>query len=260
VPESGLKDAAPDAIAARHFYRSACYQQSKSMAEDHGMDAYWALPLPGAFCVRGDSFLASPNTSRSRLLASDTIDLLSSRRSNLVRMQMGLGLPVRDVLSDNGCMQLQTALMAKIFRQSNDTTSRTKGNWRRGKNVQLTYGELCNIGALSDEDVSINKNHKNAPRWLFRNAIADYGRISRVFQKWIAHLIQWTVTYRAERPANREGGFKAYDLLSTGDVGELRNERFFQFAKLCDLLAEQLNAAVPWDNNEEVNLREKISR
>jgi hypothetical protein len=228
------KQASARALAARHWYRTAC----DPTGNGDGMgESVIVLRLPGHFITRGDSFLASPETSRSRLLAWQAMDLLSSRRSNLIRLQMGLGLPVRDVLPDEICGDLRTALRCANRRSEDLARDRRTLH-------EMTYEDLAGRGARYDNATKEVGGGFSEARWLFRNAISDYDRISRPIQKWLARLLHWTVAYRASHVTTWAGGFHAYDELADCRLDTIRSyPSFVEFAKQCDFLAADLEAA-----------------
>ena len=137
------------AVASRHWYKTACTFSNDLYNSDGIHDSLEALRLPGHFSARGDWYLGSPASSRSRLLAQHAIDLLSSRRGNLARMHQGLGLPVRDVMDDETCRNLRTALRYRIPK----TTDTEQDSGRQAGNAddnekhhlaEITYGDLIN--------------------------------------------------------------------------------------------------------------------
>ncbi len=81
------------AVASRHWYQTACDFQDRAPVGE----SLVALRLPGHFSVRGDWFLAVARNSRSMRLADRALDLLSTRRANVDRLQLGLGLPTRKI-------------------------------------------------------------------------------------------------------------------------------------------------------------------
>jgi hypothetical protein len=225
-------------VATRHWYKTAC-EFSAQLTKEGGDEATpWPLRLPGNYSVRGDWFLASPATSRSALLARHAIDLLCSRRSNITRMQFGLGLPVRDVLDDTG---------SALRRPSGFTGERDL--------AELTYEELCWLGAPKE-------SHGGAGsfRWLWRTSIKDYDRINQAFLKWIARVIQWTVDYRRAQRSNWIGGFATYDRLSQGNPRAPGFESFIEFGQLCDLFLSDLKAASREDGPAEAGFRWTVRR
>jgi len=88
----------PTAISARHWYSTATLATKNS----DPLDPLVPVGLPGSYSVRGDWFLAVAKGSRSPLLADRAMDLLSSRLSNMTRLQYGLGLPTRITLKEHG--------------------------------------------------------------------------------------------------------------------------------------------------------------
>ena len=216
------RDCSLNAVASRHWYKTACDFSARIQSEQGVHDGVSLLRLPGKFSTRGDWFLASSEGSRSRLLGQHAIDLLSSRRANLTRMQMGLGLPVRDVLHPEGTPRLRTALQCEV----------------KGVLSQVPYEDLverCGIvpGSFRDDFF-----------WLWRSSFTDYDRQSRVLQKWLARIFQWTIRYRREHPKKWEGGFLAYDQMSQGNFERFQTySSSAEFAEHCDLLLDELRAA-----------------
>jgi len=84
-----------DAVAARHWYSTAA-----AVPRWESSDPRVPIPMPGRFTVRGDWFLAVAGGSRSARLGCHAIDVLSSRRANIRRFQLGLGLPTRKIMED----------------------------------------------------------------------------------------------------------------------------------------------------------------
>src|SRR5262249_9623181 len=79
------------AVASRHWYKTA----SQCPDEITSKEPLVAVRLPGRFSVRGDWFLAVSGGSRSIRQAERALDLLNSRRANVIRLQLGVGLPTR---------------------------------------------------------------------------------------------------------------------------------------------------------------------
>lgn len=80
-----------EAIAARHWYKTACMAASNGEKTGHSSELMVAVRLPGHYSARGDWFLAAAKGSRSARLAERAIDVLSSRRANILRLQRGVG-------------------------------------------------------------------------------------------------------------------------------------------------------------------------
>jgi KaiC/GvpD/RAD55 family RecA-like ATPase len=221
------KDPSSTAMAVRHYYRTACHEQMRGMEKGPDEPPY-ILAMPGNFSTRGDSFLASAKASRSQLMASNAIDLLCSRRANLTRMQMGIGLPVRDVMEEEQCKEMRTALRAKNSGGALD---------------DVRYEKLCSLGEKPPNEES-GTGEPAKLQWFFRNGIPDYDRISRTMQKWLARLFRWTISYRARHVLGWDGGFHGYDALSVHTFGPfLTYTSFDEFSKLCDYLIAELEAA-----------------
>lgn len=148
-------------VASREWYHTASAILRKP-------DANHLVPLrlPGRFSTRGDWSLAAARGSRSTVLAHKALDLLSSRRNNLLRLQDGIGLPVRDVLLDPSVGEMPTAL--KVFDNHEKRV------------VSLSYGDVCRLGCT--EELPDFK-------WLWRSRILDYQRDSFYWRRWISRMI-----------------------------------------------------------------------
>jgi hypothetical protein len=218
------KEPSEFAMAVRHYYRTACHEQMRQ-TENGPDEPHYLLAMPGSFSTRGDSFLASAKASRSQLMASNAIDLLCSRRANLTRMQMGIGLPVRDVMEPEQCKEMRTALRAINA---------------GGALGDVKYDRLSNLGGTPPDETENPKKLE----WLFRNGLPDYDRISRTMQKWLTRLFRWTISYRARHVLGWDGGFHGYDALSVHTFGAFFTYTSFdEFGKLCDYLIAELEAA-----------------
>lgn len=235
------KQAAAGAVAVRHWYRTACPATSKALAADGIRDAPLLFRMPGSYSARADSFLASPSDSRSRLLAWHAMDLLSSRRANIERMRLGVGLPVRDIL-DQRAAEMPTALRhvspgRKKPAGDEGAVSTPNASPSASRLTDVTYGELYAHGGGYFGD-GCN------PLWLYRSAIQGYDRINRALQNWLFRLIHWTITLKAEKGLRWEGGLRAYDALERKTFSLLFDyDSFEQFGTFCDLLVAETKAA-----------------
>jgi len=230
------RSASMQAVASRHWYKTACSFATQLYETEGIHDAMVPLRLPGSFSVRGDWFLGSPRSSRSRLLARHAFDLLCSRRANLTRMQYGLGLPVRDVVEDDEeCGRLRTALRCRV--PESDHAAGAGENQKTVGSTQMPYGRLATLGN-SKED------RTDGFQWLWRPRIPEYDRQSRTLQKWTARMFRWTVELRESLARDWQGGFGAYDHLTCRRFAELYEyQSFWQFAEHVDLLVEELRAS-----------------
>jgi KaiC/GvpD/RAD55 family RecA-like ATPase len=218
-------------VASRHWYKTACTFSQELYQSDGIHDSLVAMRMPGKYSMRGDWYLGTPKSSRSKLLAQHALDLLCSRRANLARMQQGLGLPVRDIAMNSACKEFRTALRCKLRRPDDGHEA--------GKAIQLSteikYGELVELGAHhSSKDFA----------WLLRSDIDGYDRLGRPLQKWLVRLFHWTRDYKVRRAREWTGGFPAYDELTCKyfDLTQ-RYDSFVAFGELCDLLLDELDAA-----------------
>ena len=187
-PVTGCEDAS--AIAIRHWFKSACDTQSLGRAK-----GLIPVGLPGNFSVRGDWFLAVSSASRSYRLADRCLDVLTSGRGNFARMQMGLGLPTRDIMA--GCEgELRTGLVAPLKSAMGATDRSRIGN--------VAFGDLCRLGEQTDKDF----------HWLWRSSIRHYDLRATIWQKWLVRVaLAWLET-KGEFDRNWVGGLALYDKIS----------------------------------------------
>lgn len=106
------RDVSPLAVSARHWYKTASKFMDSLTPEQ--IESNWVpVRLPGHFSVRSDWFLAVAGGSRSNRLADHALDLLSSQRANVTRLQEGIGLPTRKLFDkDEDRAQLRTRLVS----------------------------------------------------------------------------------------------------------------------------------------------------
>lgn len=188
------RQSSPDAVSAHHWYQSACdLIDQHELAED-----LVAVRLPGHFSVRGDWFLASAGGSRSNRLAQRAIDLLSSRRANIKRLQLGIGLPTRKIVQNP----------EKEFKHLRTRLVSTDGKTGRLRNV--SYEEFLAIAGRTCKG-------KTDPRkdeefyWLWRSSIYGYARYSKVWQKWLTRMALWWHTIHTRYRSAWAPGFDLYD-------------------------------------------------
>ncbi len=184
VPRRALKNA----TAARHYYSTACDQE-------YNDGSLVQMRLPGHYCVRGDWFLAMGKGSRSPRLGERAIDLLCSTRSNLARLQEGIGLPVRTIVEGD----VRTALLAS---KSEDISPYTEIE-------MVLYDELKSLAPDSTEEIS-NYN------FLWRSGIKYYDLNSRGWLRWIGRVWQirnrWLTRIGPDVLANDKSGETPRDL------------------------------------------------
>ena len=185
----------PSAVAVRHWYKTACDQASESK------EVLVAKRLPGHYTVRGDWFLAVARGSRSSRLGDRALDILSSRRANFSRLQLGVGLPTRDLIKEKGYDRLRTNLALRD---------------ERGNSISLPYRSLIHLGEICD-----SPGAKREPRtrdefyWLWRSNLGYYVRHARIWQKWLHRMVFELSTLRSSGNRNWLGryrdGFELYD-------------------------------------------------
>jgi KaiC/GvpD/RAD55 family RecA-like ATPase len=213
----------PEAVAAHHWYQSAC-----DLVEQHHLaENLVAVRLPGHFSVRGDWFLAAAGGSRSSRLAHRAMDLLGSRRANVKRLQLGIGLPVRKIVADESDFpRVRSRLIS-----TDDKTGRLRN---------VTYKELLSIGGRTKgtEEEEMGDEFY----WLWRSSLYGYARCSRVWQKWLNRMALWWQTIHARHRSAWTPGFDVYDQINTweGDPAQLKEfskyESWNRYHDMVDIL------------------------
>jgi KaiC/GvpD/RAD55 family RecA-like ATPase len=176
------------AVSARHWFGTA-YDTLSQTAGNLGLTA---MRLPGHFSVRGDWYLGVAQGSQSYLLGDRALDLLSSRRGNVERLQQGLGLPVRKVSRDG------SGLRTPLF-----TTD------ENGRRDWIRYKELVSLGSPEVKDWE----QKEDFHWLWRSSLGDYDAQSRTFQRAVAWIVQWWHNMAPIRGTGWTSGFDLYDAI-----------------------------------------------
>ena len=196
------RDVSPQAVSARHWYKTAS-KFIDSLRPEQLEDNWVPVRLPGHFSVRADWFLAVGGGSRSSRLADHALDLLSSRRSNVTRLQEGIGLPTRRLFDVNdNVSRLRTRLVAAP---------------KAGEPLtNVEYDLLRQIGAGA-------KSKGEDFHWLWRSRIWAYNRHSRVWHKWLNRALLWWHSWHQRYRSNWKTGFYVYDLLTEIEFGDNRN-------------------------------------
>lgn len=186
----------PQAVAAHHWYQSACDLIDQTGASE----GLVAVRLPGHFSVRGDWFLGVAGGSRSGRLAHRAFDLLSSRRANIKRLQLGLGLPVRKIVSDkDDFSNVRTRLVATDHKTGRlDNVSYEHFLNIKGRTLKGKYGQ--------DKDEEFY--------WLWRSSLYGYARYSRVWQKWLNRMANWWHTIYTRHKTGWTPGFDVYQKIN----------------------------------------------
>jgi hypothetical protein len=185
---------AGSAVAERHWYATA--------AEVAGinLDGYRPAGLPGNYSMRGDWFLGVARGSRSYRMGERAIDLLTTRRGNIVRLQQGIGLPVR------GCSPADAAELWTPIPWVG--SGRKSAEFSYGPNV--SYAELRNLGARDDLPGGDGRGREGF-NWLWRSRIEGYERDARLWRRWLCSLL---MDLPPEMRITR--GFDLYDMASSG--------------------------------------------
>lgn len=190
-------------VAARHWYHTA----SAYLRANNGRNLRF-LRLPGSFAIRGDWSLAVASGSRSEMLGHLSLDSLSSRRMNLLRLQDGIGLPYRDIVTDTYSGFIPTAL----------STRGTDGTLTR-----LSYNDVCLLGSTGDDDF----------QWAFRSSIRKYDRDSFYWRRWIARMIEEQSLFCPLSMRTEQQLSNIWDRVKTG---ELKNGRANDKISWCNFL------------------------
>jgi KaiC/GvpD/RAD55 family RecA-like ATPase len=233
------RDVSAQAVSARHWYKTAS-KFVDSLRPEQLEDNWVPVRLPGHFSVRADWFLAVAGGSRSSLLADHALDLLSSRRSNVTRLQEGIGLPTRQLFdTDNEVSHLRTRLICAP---------------EKGEPLHnVEYDEFRKIGASKDFGDSDDDDFY----WLWRSGIASYNRHSRIWHKWLNRSLLWWHSWRQRYGSEWTSGFEVYDLLTNAEFGDeavalkasesfkkLNLESWNLFHEIRDILIAELEQAL----------------
>jgi hypothetical protein len=217
----------PEAVAAHHWYQSAC-----DLIEHHHLaENLVAVRLPGHFSVRGDWFLAAAGGSRSSRLAHRAMDLLSSRRANIKRLQLGIGLPVRNIVENKSDFKhVQTRLIS------------TDNKTGRLKNV--SYEEFLSIAGRTKPSKADEEPSKEF-YWLWRSSLYGYARCSRVWQKWLNRMALWWQTIHARHKSVWAPGFDLYGRINDyldgkSDVSDYPYESWEHYPDMVKILLMEL--------------------
>ena len=229
IPRLRARPASGNAAATRHWYKTACSNQAGPVKGELSIP----VRLPGHFSVRGDWFLAVAWGSRSERLGWRALDLLSTRRANFRRLQLGIGLPTRDVVSQKSARQLPTALG---FRKDNNQV------------VAISYADL--VGSVNPSKKYLSStNDGRYFNWLWRSQLQGYHRQSRLLHNWVAQIVAFWRDPKNQSRLKWADGFAAYDALNKEsniqDAQKLLEgvPSWEEFKDLCDLLREQLQIA-----------------
>lgn len=166
------RDPNPLSVATRHWYKTGSIENTLSPS-----DPIVLTQLPGKYSVRGDWFLAASRNSRSMRLAHRAIDILSSRRANINRLKIGVGLPVRDIMPMDPLLSLNEVEPNEMY-EGPRTCFFKLGE--KGEQHTVSYADLIYIGADS----------KGSPiKWLWRSKLKGYDRQARVFHQWLCRMM-----------------------------------------------------------------------
>ncbi len=175
------------AIASRHWYKTA----SQCPDEIFSKEPLVAVRLPGRFSVRGDWFLAASGSSRSFRQAERALDLLNSRRSNVTRLQLGIGLPTRVHKLEDGRSSLGSV--------------RTKLTSHQHGQESVEYETFLKIAAQRD---------KRDFYWLWRSGLDDYAHCNRIWHRWLNRTLLWWYRNLLRYRSVWRNSFEVYDVLT----------------------------------------------
>ena len=221
------------AAASRHWYSTASGVVTED--ESSGGPLWTPLRLPGHFTIRGDWFLGVAHGSRSRRLGERAIDLLTSRRANITRMQMGVGLPVRGLptkLDQNGDW-IDAEFRSPFF-----------GEDAEGHRRRLRLHDLLRLGRRPSLPHIFNENQDYCFYWLWRSGLQDYDRHSRIWSKWLIYVLD-EMRSISSLTADPDATLALYDELASH--AEATDEPLFRrFDALCNDLEEALGRSTIW--------------
>jgi hypothetical protein len=221
------RDVLPNAVSARHWYKSAS-NFIDSLTSEQVEYNWMPVRLPGHFSVRADWFLAVVGDSRSSRLADHALDLLSSQRSNVTRLQEGIGLPTRRLFNDQRS-RLRTRLISAA----------------RGEPLRnIEYDELRKIGAQENEEDFL---------WLWRSRMWAYNRHSRIWHKWLNRALLWWHSFHQRHDSNWKNGFAVYDLLTAIEFPS-DNKEFEE--KLAEFQSQELDSWKEFGNLRDILISE----
>ena len=175
------------AIASRHWYKTATQCPDEIAVKEPLV----AVRLPGHFSVRGDWFLSVAGGSRSFRQAERALDLFSSRRANVTRLQMGVGLPTRLPRLTRGNEPAHRSLYTKLI------------SHERGQH-NVEYDTLLKIA----------DNREQAFYWLFRSSIEDYAESNRIWHRWLNYILLWWHRKLLRYRSSWRDSFEVHDALS----------------------------------------------
>jgi len=135
-------------------------------------------------------------------------------------MELGIGLPTRDIASKASFGSLPTALEKRD----------------EGRTSAVTYGELIGSGIERSDHFS----------WLWRSQLSDYHRHSRLLQRWIGQVAETWDDLQKKRAPEWLSGFTIYDKLEDKREHDGTSEhllKWSEFKELCEQLRKQLEIA-----------------
>jgi hypothetical protein len=207
-------------IAARHWYKTAC-QFIESLSEQE-LEADWVpVRLPGHFSVRGDWFMSVAGGSRSSRLADRGLDLLSSKRANIIRLDEGLGLPVRKLFDGENDYHLRTRLITSYKKQL----------------TNLPYKEFLNIAENRSENF----------HWLWRSNLYGYHNDIRIWHRWLSQMIVWWHSLRLRYESSWTSCFEIYARLENLKLYDDKDK-----SKECENLLQRLETLDSWKEFHEM--------
>ncbi len=233
----------PNAVACRHWYATA---SPVAMEQERSGRQLTPLRLPGHFTTRGDWFLGIAAGSRSRRLGERAIDLLTSRRANITRMQRGLGMPVRgfseSIMSEDG--HWSDAEFRTPFRTYDEDHS--------GRPRRLRLHDMLWLGGHPMPRGIFKAESIPSLFHLWRSRLRGYDRHARIWFRWLIYAFDSMHHRETPAPHKLEFGddlFSRYDDLEAWmlapDASQKTDAAFSHFNRLCDELSASLRRATP---------------
>ncbi len=222
----GKREPNPNSLAVRHWYKTAWAVTQDQPVDDPLVPA----GLPGHFSIRGDWFLSVAGGGRSDRLADQALDFLNTRSANYERLRLGLGLPVRRLVTD----RLRTGI---ITLDRGDTRPEDK----RRRVSRVRYENLIRLGGPVSAANSFLES--NDFHWLWRSRLAHFPRHTRIWDDWLFQTIVWWNRIRDIDGGGWMNGFKRYDRIVSQeeDLNGLTVWKLFEGR--CQHLAKELKSA-----------------
>lgn len=241
--------AAPSAVAVRHYYKTASVAWQNF---DHD-DPIVPLSLPGQFSTRGDLALTIARGSRSVRLGERSIDKLCSRAGNDIRLETGVGLPVRKMTQpERAALSTRLTAVERFAEEAGSDGQFYPPFYER----PLRYEELLRTAPRRHEGEG---EESWSGYWLWRSRLYGYDSQCVVWHKWLHSTFVEFLRLRRSRGAVWVESLDAYDQIEQWQCGKLTRKdkdgketvltpqltTYKKFGGWCRELIARLEAATP---------------